>query len=194
MKWMCLHIKRGVCENLGLKVWSIDERSAPVVCMLDTNAKKNIQTIYWNFMFVSNCACHNKLNKIAKHVLESPEVDQKASFPLFFVFNTTSLFLEEVLNSQWRFFFVWVSWLFASWHWLWQASGDLWPGDEYAYCIPNPKHVPKYTKVKVWVPKINNTSAEQLVELYFYPIKSLVDPILLEYVDMYSLPTGYLHP
>ncbi len=31
--------------------------------------------------------------------------------------------------------------------------------DEYAYCIPHPVHKPKYTRVKVQVPKINNTSA-----------------------------------
>ena len=30
--------------------------------------------------------------------------------------------------------------------------------DEYAYRIPNPKHMPKYTKVKVLLLKINTHS------------------------------------
>ncbi len=61
----------------------------------------------------------------------------------------------------------------------------------------NPKHIPKYTKVKVLVPKINNASAEQLRRatlLLLLLIKSLAAAGLPEYVATHSQLTGYLRP
>ncbi len=64
--------------------------------------------------------------------------------------------------------------------------------DQYAYCIPNPK--PKYTKAKVTPTQDKHTQLSSLAELGCHPIKSFAATNPPEYVDTYSLPTGYLHP
>ncbi len=69
--------------------------------------------------------------------------------------------------------------------------------DEYANRIPNPKHMPKYTKAKVPLPKINMYQLCSFAELCCHchnPIKSLAAPCLPEYVATHSQLTGYLRP
>ncbi len=56
--------------------------------------------------------------------------------------------------------------------------------DEYAYHIPNPKHMPKYTKAKVPYPQDKHTQLLSFAVLHYYPIKSLADPP--QYVDTHS--------
>ena len=66
--------------------------------------------------------------------------------------------------------------------------------DEYVYRIPNPKDMPKYTKAKVWHTQDKHTQLNSFIELCCYPIKSLADASLPEYIDTHSLLTGYLRP
>ncbi len=62
----------------------------------------------------------------------------------------------------------------------------------YAYHIPNPKHMPNYTKAKVLCTQDKHAQLSSLAELSCYPIKSLADTNPPEYVDTHLLPTGYL--
>ena len=69
--------------------------------------------------------------------------------------------------------------------------------DEYAYGIPNPEHMPKYTKAKVPPTQDKHTQLSSFVDLccyYCHNIKSLATASLLEYIDTHSLLTGYLCP
>ena len=68
--------------------------------------------------------------------------------------------------------------------------------DEYANCIPAPKHTPLSTpKLRYFIPKINMCQLSSFAELScccYNPIKSLATASLPESVDTHSLLTGYL--
>ncbi len=66
--------------------------------------------------------------------------------------------------------------------------------DEYAYCIPNPKHTPKYTKAKVPHTQYKYIQLSSFTWLCCYPIKSLAAASPPEYIDTHSLLTGYPRP
>ncbi len=61
--------------------------------------------------------------------------------------------------------------------------------DEYAYCIPNPKHTPKYTKAKVPCTQDKHTQLSSFAKLCCYPKKAL---LLLAYQSMLTHTTNWL--
>ncbi len=71
------------------------------------------------------------------------------------------------------------------------ASGPV-SSDEYVCCTPIPNCTLQCTKVKVLHTQDKHMQLSSFAELHFHLIKSLADANLPEYVETYSLPTGYL--